>query len=84
MSKDMEDHEMVSVYECENDEEADIIVGLLESYGIEAVLNTEMPHSVLPVSADAHILVNHADADEARKIIRDAEEDGELDIAEEK
>ncbi len=83
MSKDLEDHGLVSVYECENDEEADIIVGLLESYGIEAVLNSEMPHSVLPVNADAHILVNHADAEEARRIIEDAKENGELDIVEE-
>ncbi len=72
MSNDMEDHELVSVHECENDDEADIIIALLEANGIEAFLSTEMPHSVLPVSDDAHVLVNHEDEAEALRIIEES------------
>ncbi|HPO14795.1 MAG TPA: DUF2007 domain-containing protein [Candidatus Hydrogenedentes bacterium] len=77
MSEDMEDHELVSVHECENDDEADIIIALLEANGIEAFLSTEMPHSVLPVSDDAHVLVNREDEEEALRIIEESIEDPE-------
>lgn len=72
MSDDMEDHELVSVHECENDDEADIIIALLESNGIEAFLSSDMPHSVLPVSDDAHVLVNREDEEEALRIIEES------------
>lgn len=71
MNTEFEDHELVSVFSCENDEEADIIVGFLEANGIDAVRNNEVPHSVFPVSSDAHVLVNASDADEARRLIRE-------------
>jgi hypothetical protein len=83
MSNDFEDHELVSVYECENDEEADIIIGLLEANGIEAMLSSDLPHLSLPVAGDAHVMVNHSDAKEAKHVIEEAIKEGELDILEE-
>lgn len=73
MSTESEDHELVSVYSCESDEDAEIVVGYLEANGIDAMLSNEVPHSVFPVSGDAHVLVNASDADEARRLIRGRE-----------
>jgi hypothetical protein len=63
------EHELVTAHECTDDIEAQVIISFLESEGIEAFLDSDMPHSVWPVSADANILVNKTDADKARALI---------------
>ena len=63
------EHDLVTVHECADDIEAQVIISFLESEGIEAFLDSDMPHAVWPVSADANVLVNKADAEKARTLI---------------
>jgi hypothetical protein len=79
MEPDRENHDLVSIHNCEDDNEAGIIISMLEAKGIEALLDSNLPHSVLPVGGDAQILVNESDADEARRIIAEMQEASELD-----
>ncbi len=64
---------LVTVYECWNDAEAEVIIGLLRSRGIEGMSNSEVPHTVLPIMADGlgrvEVRVAPADEDTARSIL---------------
>ena len=69
MSKPAEHHGLVSIHACGQDEEANIVIAFLAENGIEAHLQTDLPHSVLPVSGDCEVYVHEDDADAARKLI---------------
>jgi hypothetical protein len=73
MSTDKEHHNLVPVYECGTDIQADIIISYLKENGIEAFENSNFPHSTFPVSSDAQILVNEEDAEQARKLLDNAD-----------
>jgi hypothetical protein len=79
MEPDRENHDLVAIYTCEDDNEAEIIISMLEANGIEAVLDSNLPHSVLPVGGDAQILVNEADEDEARRILEEMQQEYALE-----
>ena len=73
MTEEKDEHELVVVHVCEDDDEANVIIGFLESNGIEAVLDTEGPHAVFPVEGDAQIVVNAADAERAQILLAERE-----------
>jgi hypothetical protein len=78
-----EEHNLVVVHVCEDDEEANIIVGLLESNGIEATVENEGPHDVFPVEGDACVVVNAADAERALELLSELEAASEAGDVEE-
>ena len=63
----------VAVHVCWSDHEAEVVTSVLREYGIEARVNSEVPHSVLPVTADGlgkvEVLVRQPGADESRAIL---------------
>ena len=63
----------VAVHECYDDGEAEVVSALLSDYGIEGIANSEVPHSVLPITADGlgkvSVLVDKDTGEEARSII---------------
>ena len=69
MSENEEHHGLVSIHACGQDEEANIVIAFLAENGIEAQLQTELPHNVLPVSSDCEVYVHEDDADAARALI---------------
>ena len=77
MSDDKTDP-LVTVYECWNDAEAEVVIGLLRSRGIEGIANSEVPHSVLPIMADGlgrvEIRVAVADEEKARAVLAEQRE----------
>lgn len=78
---DHNERPMVCVHECWNDNEADVVVSVLRAYGIEALANSEVPHSIMPLTANGlgkvSVLVGEETAVEARKILASFE--GEVD-----
>ena len=72
---DQNDHGLTMVHECDDDDEANIVIGFLQSNGIEARIDSDLPHAILPVEGDSKIYVNHEDAEKAKKLLadRDAE-----------
>jgi hypothetical protein len=60
---------------CISDIEAELIVRLLEDNGIESFVETNIPHSVWPVSAE--------DYDKAKQILKENIENQELIVDEE-
>lgn len=67
-----EDEALVRVYSG-TAWQAEIIKGLLESNGIQAVFRDESPISAIVPSTDGAVLVNKTDAPLARKIIDENE-----------
>lgn len=69
---------VVPVHECYDDGEAEVVIALLREYGIEGIANSEVPHSVLPVTADGlgkvRVLVDEDVAEKARDIISKSQE----------
>jgi hypothetical protein len=69
---------LVDVFVAAGDEEAIIVKGLLESEGIECSLSSDIPHTVMPLNVDGlgavRITVAQEDAERARQIIREHEE----------
>ena len=78
---------LVEVFTCWNDSEADIVISLLGAHDIQAMANSEVPHSVLPLTMDGlgkiQVLVAEADAEEARTLLADAVNLEEVDTTEE-
>ena len=78
----MAEHEgarpVVAVHECYNDGEAEVVIALLREYGIEGIANSEVPHSVLPLTADGlgkvRVLVDEDVAEKALTIISESQE----------
>jgi len=64
-----EEHGLEMVYSCKDDEEAEIIIGFLKSNGIEANIDSDMPHIAFPVEDDSKIYVNREDAEQARQLL---------------
>lgn len=56
---------------CISDIEAELIVRLLEDNGIESFVETNIPHSVWPVSADALVIVREEDYNQAKEILKE-------------
>ncbi|GEM_PF-1603168 len=56
---------------CISDIEAELIVRLLEENEIESFVETNIPHSVWPVSADALVIVRETDYNQARQILKE-------------
>ena len=71
MSTKEEHHGLVSVQACGTDEEASIVVSFLAENGITARLQTDLPHSILPVSDDCEVYVHEDDAAEAIRLIEE-------------
>jgi len=71
MSEEREHHGLVSIYSCGQDEEANILISFLAGNGITAQLQTELPHSILPVTGDCEVYVHEDDAEAARKLIQE-------------
>ena len=78
---------MEPVYECWNDQEAAIVISVLGAYGIEATANSEIPHSVLPITADGlgrvQVLVDAKRLQEAKNVLAERETAGRLADGEE-
>jgi hypothetical protein len=74
---------MVPIHECWSDSEGVIVVSVLREQGVEARLNSEVPHTVMPLTAaglgKVEVLVSEDDADRAREILKNYEEAGEAD-----
>lgn len=74
MSEIEKERPVVTVHECYDDGEAEVVIGLLREHGIEGIPNSPVPHSVLPVTASrlgkVDVLVDEAVAEQAREIIR--------------
>ena len=66
------DEELVKVFESEQEAEALIVRGLLESAGIEAITQSiEADQDVFPIGGVA-VLVRAEQADEARRVIEES------------
>lgn len=70
---------MVTVHVCWSDGEAAIVMAYLESQGIESRMNSEVPHTVLPLTVDGlgevRVMVVEEDADRARQVLRERQEE---------
>lgn len=84
------DAELVEVFDTQQESEAMVVHGLLESAGIESIIgNRDAPQDVLPGVGGVVIRVNPEQADEARLVIEEyrntptAEDDDDEDDAEE-
>ncbi len=73
MILDQNGRPMAPVHVCWSDSEAEIVVSVLRDYGIEALINSEVPHSVLPFTANGlgkvTVLVAEDVAAEASRIL---------------
>ena len=73
---------LVRVFDTEQETEAIVVRGLLESNGIDAKLNSlDAPQDVLPGVGGSIILVREEDAEQARRVIdeyRQAPEESEI------
>ena len=71
-----ENRTVVPVHECYDDGEAEVVIALLRGNDIEGFANSDVPHSVLPITADGlgkvQVLVNAQIAEKARAIIADS------------
>ena len=72
-----QEHErsMVAIYVCHDDNEAAIIVSVLADGGVEALVNSDVAHTVLPVLAgvagEVRVLVDEDKAERALQVIED-------------
>ena len=71
MSEQEEHHGLVSIHACGNDEEANVVISFLAENGISAQIQSDLPHSVLPVSSDCEVYCHEDDAAEAVRLIKD-------------
>jgi len=76
--------ELVAVFDTDQESEAMVVRGLLESAGIEAIITAfDAPQDVLPGVGGVVVRVSPHEADDARQIIEEyrthgAAEEGEL------
>jgi Putative prokaryotic signal transducing protein len=82
---------LVRVFDTEQESEAMVVRGLLESAGIDSdVTSLDAPQDVLPGVGGTVILVREEEADEARRLIEefrqapDNDETAEINFSEEK
>ena len=73
---------MVAVYRATGEAEAQVIQGLLESYGIPSLLRSHAAHSVHMFAADGmgevKVMVWESQAEEARRLILESSPDKEF------
>ena len=80
---------LVKVFDTEQESEAMVVKGLLESAGIEADMTSlDAPQDTFPGVGGTIILVREEQADEARRMIEeyrqsDLDETAEIDVSEE-
>ena len=68
----MPDEKLVRVFDTEQESEALIVRGLLESSGIDAdITSLDAPQDILPGVGGTIILVREEDAQEARRLIEE-------------
>jgi hypothetical protein len=79
MAEKEEHHGLVQVHVCEDENEADVIIGFLKANGIDAMDNANLPHSIYPVEGDAVVLVHEDDAEKALRLLNEREEAAELE-----
>mgnify|MGYP006307909459 CR=1 FL=1 len=77
MTDNQQEHNLVPVHTCADDTEAEVIIEYLGANGIEAISDSNIPHSVLPVSDDARVLVNREDAGRAKQLLAQRENQAE-------
>jgi hypothetical protein len=66
------ENELVKVFDTEQESEAMVVRGLLESAGVDAMMRSlEAPQDVLPGVGGIIIEVREGQAEEARRIIED-------------
>src|SRR5436189_374960 len=82
------DEKLVKVFDTEQESEALIVRGLLESSGIDAdITSLDAPQDILPGVGGTVILVREEDAEAARKVIQEyrrapGDETAEIEITE--
>lgn len=72
MALEANDAELVKVFDTEQESEAMVVQGLLESAGIESIIaSLDAPQDVLPGVGGVIVQVRPDQAEEARKVIQD-------------
>jgi ribonuclease-3 len=65
--------DLIVIFRTHSDVEANIVRGLLDAHGIRAMLSSDVPHSVFPLTinglGEVRLTVRDSDADEAVRII---------------
>ncbi len=80
MAIEANDTELVKVFDTEQESEAMVVQGLLESAGIESIISSlDAPQDVLPGVGGVVVLVNPEKADEAFALIKDYRENAAPD-----
>ncbi len=80
MALDANSGELVKVFDTEQESEAMVVQGLLESAGIESIITSlDAPQEVLPGVGGVIIQVNPDQAEEARRLIQDYRENAASD-----
>ncbi len=76
---DDEGRPLIRVETCNNYQEAAIVLSYLESRGISARSNSEIPHAILPITVGelgaVEIMVEQQDAERARRLLRERREE---------
>ncbi len=71
----MNKRKMVEVYQANSEPEAHVIKGLLESAGIESILQpssiSSLQNILVPGTGVVNVLVSEEDAEEARKLLEE-------------
>ena len=72
-------HDLIIVLRTQSDIEASVVRGLLETHGIQALLASDVPHSVLPLAIDGlgevRLSVRADQAEAAARLIADYRDD---------
>ncbi|MGE5357551.1 MAG: ribonuclease III [Bacteroidales bacterium] len=67
--------DLIVIFRTHSDVEANIVRGLLDAHGIKAMLSSDVPHSVFPLTinglGEVRLTVRDTDADDALRIIED-------------
>jgi len=71
-----EHHKLAVVHTCSSDGEGEIVIDYLETNGVKAFIDHNLPHLALPVSDDARVLVHEDDAEKARELLAAREQGG--------
>ncbi len=80
MALDTNSGELVKVFDTEQESEAMVVQGLLESAGIESMIaSLDAPQDVLPGVGGVVVKVSPEQADEARRLINDYRENAAPD-----
>lgn len=70
------------IFKTWNDTEAELVRGILESYGIPCQLSSEIPHAVVPLTVDGlgeiRLAVPSEAAEEARRILEEHRRAGKM------